>query len=48
MNPQANGLYSRLSARILLTHRPFPSSSATHILSALCVCVSMSVSLYAH
>lgn len=48
MNPRANGLYSRISARILLTHRPFPLSSSSHILSALCVCVSMSLSLHAH
>lgn len=48
MNPWANGLYSRLSARIRLTHRPFPSSSTTHTLSALCVCVSVSAGLYAH
>lgn len=39
MNPWANGFYSRLSARILLRHCPFSSSPATHILSALCVCV---------
>ncbi len=37
---------SRLSACFLLTHRPFPSSSMPQILSALCWCVSMSLSLY--
>lgn len=46
MNPWANGLYSRLSAHILLTPRPFPSSSAAHILTVLCACACLS--LYSH
>lgn len=46
MNPWANGLYSHLSAHILLTHRPFPLSSAAHILTVLCACACLS--LYSH
>lgn len=46
MNPWANGLYSHLSAHILLTHRPSPLSSAAHILTVLCACACLS--LYSH
>lgn len=39
MNPRANGLYSRLGARVRLTHRPLASSSSTHTLKVHFVCV---------